>query len=424
MNEIRSSYRPIYAWTVVGLTALAYILSNIDRQLISVLIVPIERDLHLSDTQFGVLQGLAYGLFYAALCIPVASLSDRYSRSMIISAGFSGMFVLRALVGIEESSLLPAVYSLVGDLFPRQKLGRAMGIFFLAPFVGSSAAFTLGGGVFRWLGESGHYEFLGHQLHAWQLTFMLAAVPGFVLALVIALLVRDRRSRVSDSAKQALPPFRNVVNYLLEQPRISVALLIGFPLLAIPLYVVLGWAAAYLIRTQGFSSAHAGLWLGTTSLVAGCSGAVIAGFLTDALTARGRRAGPFEVGIGAALVMALVMAVATIAPFKGAPFVVVSGAIFFACFSLAPSAAVIQSMAPAQHRSRIAALFLVVSLVWNAVCNFVIGALNDHVFGGPNGIRLSLPIFILLSAVAAAAVLASGRKALAGSASVRAPADA
>jgi len=430
MNDISRKYRPMYAWTVVGLSALTYILSNIDRQIIAALVAPIERDLSLTDTQFGALTGLAYSLFYAALCIPIAALSDRFSRSMIISSGlavwsaataacglatsFAQLFVARALVGIHESALLPAVFSLVGDLFPRGKLGRAMGVFFLAPFLGSTAAFLLGGAVFHWLGENGSYELFGRQFHTWQLIFMLAAAPGFLLALVIAAIVRDPRSKSAKATKLALPPFREVLHYLQGQRGIFLPFMIGFPLLAQPLYVTLAWASAYLIRTQGFSSARAGLWLGSTSLVAGCGGALIAGFLVDALAARRHAAAPFDVGIVAALFMALIMAVALLVPFNDAPFLVVAGAIFFACFSLAPSAAVIQSVAPSQYRSRISALFLVINLLVFTAFSFLIGVMNDRVFGGPKGIKFSLPLFILCSAVGSAFVLLRGRKALAG----------
>ena len=170
-------FRPLHAWLVILAMTVTYIFSNIDRQLISILIVPIQRDLHVTDTEFGALQGLAYGLFYAAFCIPIAGLSDRYSRPLVISLGlalwsaatvacgfagtFEHLFAARAIVGIGEASLVPAVFSLIGDLFPREKLGRATGVFAVGPFVGSTLAFVLGGVAFHHLGEAGVYSLMG-----------------------------------------------------------------------------------------------------------------------------------------------------------------------------------------------------------------------------------------------------------------------
>jgi len=421
-------FRPLYAWLVILAMTITYILSNIDRQLISILIVPIQRDLQLTDTEFGTLQGLAYGLFYAGFCIPIGSLSDRFSRALVISLGltlwsaatvasafadtFGHLFIARAIVGIGEGSLLPAVYSLVGDLFPRQKLGRAMGVFSVGPFVGSTLAFVLGGVAFHHLGEAGVYDVMGQTFRTWELTFLLAGAPGLALAVVILMFVRDPRGARSFVGTNAAPPsFARVLRFVSDRRAVFFPLLVGFPLLAVSLYTALGWAAAYLIRTEGLTSAQAGVSLGGISLVAGGAGALFAGVLTDALSAR-RRAAPFEVGMLAASILCVVMILVIATRIPGASLFVVASALFFGAFAMAPAAAVIQLVAPSEFRARISGIFLVMNILAQTFGNFFIGFLNDRVFGGPQGIGLSLPLFMALTATGSVIILATGRKAL------------
>ena len=120
---------------------LAYIFSFVDRQILALMIEPIKRDLGLSDTQFSLLHGLAFSLFYA-FGIPIALLADRYSRPRIIAIGvafwslatavcglsrnFAQMFLARIGVGVGEAALSPATYSMLSDMFPRDRLGRAV----------------------------------------------------------------------------------------------------------------------------------------------------------------------------------------------------------------------------------------------------------------------------------------------------------
>lgn len=116
-----------------------------------------QADLKISDTEFGLLSGLAFALFYAAMDLPMASLADRKSRPLIIVVGvtfsslatvacglagnFAQLFVARMCVGAGEAALTPATYSLTSDLFPKDRLGRATAIYSLGSFLGAGTAF-------------------------------------------------------------------------------------------------------------------------------------------------------------------------------------------------------------------------------------------------------------------------------------------
>ena len=124
-----------YPWYVVGVLTLLYAFSFIDRQIFSLLVGPLCRDLHIGDAKMSLLIGFSFALFYTFFGIPLGRLADIYSRRLIIAAGlvlwsgftascglaqtFEAMLLLRMGVGVGEAALSPAAYSLITDYFPR-----------------------------------------------------------------------------------------------------------------------------------------------------------------------------------------------------------------------------------------------------------------------------------------------------------------
>jgi len=205
-QQKKKSY--LYEWYVVGLCMVAYIFSFVDRQILALMIEPIKADLQISDTQFSLLHGLAFSLFYAFMGMPIAYLADRFSRPKIIAIGvvfwslataacglsknFLHMFLARIGVGVGEAALSPSAYSMFSDMFPKEKLGRAVGIYSIGSFVGGGLAFLVGGYVIALLKDMNTIEvaFLG-AMKAWQLAFFIVGLPGIVVGLLIWLTVRD-----------------------------------------------------------------------------------------------------------------------------------------------------------------------------------------------------------------------------------------
>jgi MFS family permease len=156
-NSAASWPRPGIAWYAVVILVIAFIFSFVDRIIIAMLVEPLKQDLGLSDTQLGLLQGLAFAVFYAAVGIPIGRLADRYSRRAIIAWGiffwslmtavcglarsFWELFLARVGVGVGEAALSPAAYSMIADYFPREKLGRALGVYQSGAFFGAGLSF-------------------------------------------------------------------------------------------------------------------------------------------------------------------------------------------------------------------------------------------------------------------------------------------
>ena len=148
-------------WYLVFTLLIFYIFSFIDRQIISLLVEPIKRDLQVTDTQIGLLQGLAFAIFYTLFGIPIGRLADRMNRKTIVGVGvviwslmatlcglaknFTQLFLARIGVGVGEAALSPAAYSMITDAFPREKLGRAFSVYNMGIAIGSGTAILVGG---------------------------------------------------------------------------------------------------------------------------------------------------------------------------------------------------------------------------------------------------------------------------------------
>ncbi|MBS7669418.1 spinster family MFS transporter [Croceicoccus gelatinilyticus] len=413
--------RSFKGWYVVIICMLAYIFSFIDRQILALMIDPIERDLQISDTQFGLLHGLAFAIFYATMGIPLASLSDRVSRPAVISAGiaiwsaatvlsgftrsFAQLFVARVFVGAGEAALSPATYSLISDLFPREKLGRAVAVYSMGSFFGTGLAFLAGGAVSALVGESGSVSLLGMEMRAWQAVFVIVGAPGFLLALVMFATVRDPGRAATGT--NALP-LTEVLRHMAREKAIYAPHIIGYTFAAAALFAVLGWAPAVLIRGFGLGPAQAGMWLGGLALTAGVGGVIFSGWAVDALTRKGVVASPFVTGVIGG-VGTLLFALAL--PFAGtldACLVIMAGLLFFASFPMPPSTAVMQIVAPPAMRSRVSALFLCSnSLIGSTLGALLVGMFNDIWFGG-SGVALSLALVAGGAAFLSAVILIFG----------------
>lgn len=395
------------AWYLVALCTLAFFFSYIDRQIVSLLIEPIKADLKLSDTQFGLLQGLAFSMFYAVMGLPVAAASDRVSRPMIIALGlavwsaatmacglargFGQMLLARMMVGAGEASLSPATYSLISDLFPRRSIGRATAVFSMGSFLGAGFAYLVGGAMIAALQRSGPIEIAGQVIAPWRVVMLIVGAPGLLLALLILLTGRDPGR--AKAAGAPVPSNGEVMGFLKTHAGIFVPHILGYSLYAMALFAVLSWSPAYLGRIHGFTTAQTGLVLGPMALLASGGGALVSGFLLDRATRLGRPDGPFKVGAYGALGV-IVAAIALVAsPNLNGALVALALAFFFTAFPMAPSAAVIQTLAPGAMRSRISAIFLFFnSFIGLALGSALVGMLNDAVFGVAQGLRYSLPL--------------------------------
>ncbi len=421
-----------YAWYTVSLCMVAYILSFVDRQIIALLIVPIQADLQITDTQFSLLIGFAFALFYAIMGLPLARWADVGPRPFIISAGmvvwsmatamcglaqtFWQLFLARIGVGVGEAALSPTAYSLITDSFPKSKLGLALGVYSMGAFLGSGLAFIVGGGVVELLEGLGGLSLpIVGTVKPWQGAFFIVGLPGVLVALVFYLTVRDpERTGVVDAGDgQSRKGYtiRPVLGYIRGHRATFTAHFLGFGLLSLKLFALLSWAPAYLQRVFDLSQGEAGLYLGVVILLANTAGVLSSGWLVDFFTRRGHGDAPLRAGIVGSIGVLIPAALFSSMPGLPSALAVLAVAFYFASFPMATSAAGLQLMAPNRMRAQVTALFFVFMNLFGITGGATLVALlTDFVFKDVNAVGYSMSITCTVAAALGGLILAWGLK--------------
>jgi len=408
-----------YAWYVVFILMLCYALSLIDRQILSLLVGPMKRDLHISDTKVGLLQGFSFAVFYTLAGLPLGRIADAHSRRNLITAGlfawsvltaacsaaksFWTLFFTRMGVGVGEASLSPAAFSLVADYFPPDRLGLALSVYSMGIYIGSGLALIVGGAVVQSLAHRPELALpvLG-TIASWRATFLVVGLPGVFVALLTRTIREPRRRYLQRAADGQAPQlnFREFLRQLRLRLGSVAGISMGMVFQAVSGYAFFAWGPTFLQRTYAMSPGRSGRVLGLLTLVCGCLGMYIGGFLCDRWQRQGRHEAPLRVGVfsaaGAAVLFPLalnlsnpVWAVGLLAP-----------AILFLALPIGCSYAALQLVLPNQLRGQVSALFLfILSLGGLSLGPLLPGLLTDYLFHSETKIGVALAITITVSAV-------------------------
>lgn len=394
-----------WAWFAVAALMAAYTSSFIDRQILTLLVQPIRADLTITDTQFSLLAGIAFSLFYTVMGVPLARLADRGSRRWIIFWGivvwsvmtvacglansFWALFAARIGVGIGEAALSPAAYSMISDYFPPRQRARALAVYSMAPYLGAGLALMIGGAVIDAIAQAGAMQlpFVG-ELAPWQQTFVLVGAPGLLIAALFIIVREPPRHGVTRSGAQA-----GVLKYMWSRKSTFYVLIMAFSIFGMAAISYLAWAPAVLIRQHGMTPAEVGFTYGAVLLVAATPGVLVGGWMTDWFANKGRTDAPLRVGI-LALIASLPFAVAMpLMPTQGMAIAALAGFSFFAGVMNSLPATALQAVAPNQLRAQITAIyFLIGNLVSLGLGPTIVAAISDNLLGGDENIGLSLAI--------------------------------
>jgi MFS family permease len=408
------------AWTLITLLVVAYSLAFVDRQILTLLVEPVRRDLEITDTQFSLLAGLAFTLFYTLMGIPFAWLADRGSRRNLIivsvtfwsamtalcglAHNFLTLFLARVGVGIGEAGLSPAAYSMIADSFPAQKRARPLGVYAAGAVLGVGLALIIGGAVVAWASTAPPVVLPGlGELKTWQLAFLIVSVPGPLLALVL-LFVREPERHESRGHAPGVDA-GSLKHFLAERGWVFVLLSFGYSLIGVAIAAYLSWTPAFLIRSHGWSIAKIGTVYGLVLLVFSTAGIMVGGWLVDRLAAGGARDAVLKVSVGGCT-LALPFALA--APFTASgeaamATIAVMSFLFGLAQGLPPAA--LQAIAPNRVRARVIALYLLVgNIVAFTVGPTGVALISDHWLGDPA--RIGQAIAILAAFVTPPGLLA------------------
>lgn len=425
---------PVYAWYIVVILFIAYTLAYIDRQCINLLVEPIKQDLQISDTQISLLQGFAFVFFYTIFGIPLGRLADRRNRRIVISIGiffwsimtaacglarhFWYLFMARVGVGIGEACLSPAAYSMIADLFPKEKRGVPISFYAMGIYFGSGVASIIVGSIIDYVSQTDEIVLpLIGELHPWQLTFFIVGIPGLIVVAMMMLTVKEPRRQEllapAGSNQEGVEHLsvRETARYFLQRWRTYGSLFFGYALKATLSYGFLAWIPTMYIRTYHWSAGEIGRLFGIIVAVLGTLGILVGGYIAHRLVVKGRYDSYIRVSVIGAVGAMLFSIPSTLVsnPYLALALLSPAMACLGTSIGLAPAA--VSFITPNQLRGQAIGLYIfVVALVGMNCGPTSVALITDYVFGDPNLVRYSLAIFTLLYGIAACIVLLLGLK--------------
>jgi predicted MFS family arabinose efflux permease len=366
---------------VLGVLTLVGTLNFIDRNLIILLLQPIKEDLHLSDTQLGFLTGIAFGLFYATLGVPMARWADRGNRVTLTSIAiglwgatvmlclfvrnFAQLVLARIAAGVGESGCLPPTYSLVGDYFPEAaERTRAMAIYWLANPLAALISFVAGG-------------FL-NAAYGWRATFFIMGLPALGVAILVKTTVKEpreeaMRDHLSGASRPTLMQVLRVLWGCSSTRHLGIAIVLFF-LMAIGLAQ---WYGAFLMRSHGLATAEVGVWLGLGFGVAGAVGTLLGGYVAGRWFADNEAA---QVRLSATSIALLVpcFALFLLLPHKYPALLALMPLVVTFNFFLGPTFALLQRLVSDEMRSTtLSVVMLLGNLIGMGLGPQLVGLLSD-----------------------------------------------
>ncbi|MEH6550148.1 MAG: MFS transporter [Pseudomonadales bacterium] len=365
--------------TTLTLLVLAYTLSMCDRMILSILFPDIKAEFGLSDTQLGLLGGLSFALFYATMGLPIARLSDQYSRKRIIivslvifsvmtafsglAAGFISLLLLRVGVGIGEAGVNPASHSIIADYFPPKRRAFAMATLMLGGSFGMILGFV-GGGLIA-------------EAYGWRTALVSVGIPGVLLAFFMARLLREpARGTFETQVPQPSPPILTTAAQMWANPAMR-HLMAGGVIAGLMSYGLTQWLPTFFMRTHELSQSQAGMMIAGVFGITGAIGALAVGKFFDRLSARGFQHGLWMLAMVPFVsiplfVMGLFADNLTVAIL----LFIIPG--FFANSFMGPSIAMVQTLSPVHSRAVSSAIMMLcLNLIGLGLGPLLVGVLSD-----------------------------------------------
>ena len=397
MPVAQTIYSSTYLRYALGLLTTVYVVNFVDRQVLSILMQSIKKDLGLSDLQLGLLSGTAFGIFYATLGIPIARIADRVSRKGVMAvsltiwsamtalcgsaSSFFSLLAFRVGVGIGEAGGSPPAHSMISDLFPESQRATAMGIFSLGVPLGIMIGFMAGGFMNDILG--------------WRMAFLIVGLPGIVLAGIVALTLREPPRGLADATIETSdhpsPTTAEVLRFLWSSPSFRHNAW-GSGLYAFVGYSITTWAPPFLERSHGMATSQVGTALALIIGLGGGVGIFLGGALTDRMGNRDPRlrmripayamwlSVPFGFVIYTTDQTALTLILLVVPTFLGLMY-------------QAPSLALAQSLATPKMRATASAILLfMINIIGLAIGPAATGFLSDLLtpYYGENALRYAM----------------------------------
>lgn len=410
-NKTSNAYRAY----VLCILVLVYTFNFIDRQIVGILAIPIKEELGLTDTQLGLMGGLAFALLYTTLAIPIAMAADRMSRTWIMTGAlvvWSGMtavcgmaqnfwqlFLARVGVGIGEAGGVAPAYSLISDFFPPNQRARALSVFSFGIPIGSALGIVFGGIIAT--------------LVDWRFAFLVVGLAGVVLAPVFRLTVREPVRGAFDvgRSQSGAASLTEIMRVLVRKPSFW-GLSLGASFSSMMGYGLFFWLPSFFVRSYEVTLLNASLVYGAILLVGGITGTWLGGSLADRF-GENNRAAYARIPAFAFLAAVPFYLVGVLSPTLMISVLVMTVPTALGLAWLGPVISAVQHLVPPNMRATASAIFLFLNnLIGIGVGTLAIGAISDGLQGrfGDDSLRYAILAGTSFYLVAAAIFLLSARR--------------
>ena len=396
-----------YAWFVVFVLILASLIAFIDRQVVAIVVGPMQEDLGVGDTEIGWLYGV-FALFYAVAALPIATLADTKSRKTIIAVGIAlwslltiacglarnywQIFFARMGVGIGEATLNPSTTSLIGDFFPRKDVPLALSIFQIGPIVGTGIAFIIGGMVLELVQQAEPLTLpLIGPLKPWQQTFVYVGAPGILLA-GLFLFIREPVRRVSNEPEIARTGTAQLIHFYRTNASTLLWHHLGFVSLILTGYAFVFWSVTFFVRIHGVPAADASQVFGWIFVFFGPLGPLIVAYIAAELKRRGHHDANITAGMIGGIATIPCVLLIQIAPSATWAYILYAPALLAVNSPFGIAAGALPVITPPHLRARVAAVYMFAGAVGMMFGPPLAGAFNEYLFPGAEGVRYSMII--------------------------------
>lgn len=404
-----------YRSYVLAVLVIVYTFNFIDRQIVGILAIPIKAELSLTDSQLGMMGGLAFALFYTLLGIPIARLADRANRIGIMTVAltlwslmtavcgvthsFAQLFMARLGVGIGEAGGVAPAYSLICDYFPSKERARALSVYSFGIPMGSAAGIALGGFI--------------TSLMSWRMAFLVVGLAGLLLTPLLKLSVREPPRGTFDPVTDAAsrPALREVVATLARKPSFW-GLSLGASAASMMGYGLFFWMPSFVVRSFGVNLLHASLAYGGLVLVGGLFGIWCGGVLADRYGARRKAAYALIPAIAFVTTVPFYVA-GVLSSTLSASIAILLVPTALGLVWLGPILAAVQHLVPANMRATASALFLFINnLIGIGLGTTLIGVVSDamRLHFGNESLRYAILAGTGFYLIAAALLLLASRR--------------
>ncbi|MES5489019.1 MFS transporter [Bradyrhizobium sp. INPA03-11B] len=408
---------------MLSLLFLAYMLGFADRVIFGLVMKPIKAAYLLTDSELGLLAGIAFAASYAVFSPVGAFIVDRLPRRLVLpsavafwsvaTAGtalapsFWWLFVARAGVGVGEALLHPLAVSLLSDTYGPERRARAFGVYLGAGALGIMLINLLGGGLLAHIGRE-PISFPFGSLEPWQTLFLAAGVLGLALALLSLVMLRDLGD--GDGHKTLVHAHDGgVAAYIASHPAVSAAILIGVPFLTMGGYTLNLWVIPFFERVHGWAAGTAGLSIALTCNAAAVVGCLLVGRFASGFRERVGTNAPFLLAAFGGVVFVACSSTALLVPSETASLGMLMVAFFWTFFTPVCGYTAIAEVVPRQLRARITGLLtLATGLITNSLGPYLAGVLTDRLFPATDGLRYSIAVTVIGSGLIGIVLLLSG----------------